>query len=233
MPSWETHCTIAERLGIDKYICEKVNLIIDSEGRNKEHWSKVRELIRIKRLEYLQDNGVEIENMIRESLWHHDSRRDVRSFFVKSQASYDTFGYEGLKAYFLHHALDIVHYYRCPKYFGIEIDVRSELTRAQERDILNWAIYGFSKGGICLYKLRDYRIKLNLVQEPNLIFVFYHYLTEDVFTIEEGDDWVAYSFNDRVKELVEEIKIFLQLNISEILDVIYRNDCEKGILGEI
>ena len=231
MPSWETHREIAEMFGIDRNVCNGVDKIIDSEGKNEVQWEGVKDYIKIKKLEYLTDDGSEVKEIIKEHFWHHDCRRDdVPCFFIKAQTAYDNFGDDGLKAYFLHHALDIAHYFRCPKYFGIEVETPSKLTRSQVQERFNWTVYGFSRKGICLYELRDYVLTLN----PASV-VCYHVLTNDVFLIEEEHKPLdaTYKFNDRVKELVEDVKWFLQDNFSVILEMIYNNDCKKGRLGEL
>ncbi|HID44081.1 MAG TPA: hypothetical protein EYP30_10000 [Archaeoglobaceae archaeon] len=144
MPSWKTHREIAEMFGIDEDVCNEVDKIIDSEGKNEAQWEGVEDYIKIKKLEYLTDSGSEIRETIKENFWHHDCRV-ITCFFIKAQTAYDNFGDEGLKAYFLHHALDVAHYFRCPKYFGIKIESLSELTRSQVRERFNWTIYGFSR----------------------------------------------------------------------------------------
>jgi len=56
-----------------------------------------------------------------------------------------------------------------------------------------------------------------------------------VFLIEEEYNPLdaTYKFNDKVRKLVEDVKWFLQDTFSEILEMIYNNDCTKGKLGEL
>lgn len=46
MPSWGTHCLVAEMFGIERHVCDTINLIIDSEGNNETQWESVENYVR-------------------------------------------------------------------------------------------------------------------------------------------------------------------------------------------
>ncbi|AIG98453.1 hypothetical protein AFULGI_00016940 [Archaeoglobus fulgidus DSM 8774] len=217
MPSWKTHREVSELYGIGKEVCKDVSRIIDfGYPLNDED-------IKIKHLEYLSDSGNEIREIIKNLVRSHDDRREIPRFFIKAQITYDKFGEEGLKEFFLHHALDCLNWYTTPRtWFGEQISVKpSDLTRWQQREISIKVIYDN------LYKWRDYKLRLSLSESPELCMVLYHILTPDVFAIKEDNSagiMMQYEFNDRVRWLVDDVKTFIQSNWSRILEIIEENE---------
>lgn len=200
---------------------KNIQRIVDLRGED------LSDFIKIKKEDWLTDNGREVSEMA-ESIMAHDCRgKQMRPcFFLKTQLAYDNFGEKGLEEYFRHHLLDYICYWIAPpeRHFEVELQTipPSSMTRKRKREFRNKLKFEF------LQDLRDKKLKLTSPRNLSLLFVFYHILTEDVFTIQEnsteGRCFRTYSFNGKTRRLIENLVPWLDTNLNHILEEIYQRE---------
>lgn len=212
MPTWKTHKELSSIE--NEHAIAAIQEIVGFRGE------KLEKYIRMKNPEHLTDNDKELIEVIKGML-SHNCRRDRVCFFIKTQMAYDNFGDVGLREYFLHHTLDYLTWWRKPRmWFGEKIEIKppSSLTRRQKRKTRNKAIFDG------LYELRNMEVRLSHSGNPDILFAFYHTLTEDIFSIEEEEESTTYKFNDKVWGIIEDVKLYVERNFPRILDVIHKNE---------
>jgi len=145
----------------------------------------------------------------------HDDRSYTQRvlFFVKASESYRVGGWDGIKAFFLHHTLDYTEYYikRFAKEMGWPVDekVIQKMTRWMKNQMITHV--KFEK----MYGWRNYEIRGD--KNSEVINFLLDALEADVFEVETVNDEITIRFSDDVWHVIEEVVIFVEANFWEIV----------------
>lgn len=214
MPSLETHCKIAELLGIDSHTFYGVNEIITSDKSDEEQWKRALELIKVKNNPDSVDD-VELNKLVKNVWWTSKCQKNIPCFFFKAQTAYDNFGMSGLKSYFLYHTVDYADWWQNPPepYFLLKVRLLPEMTRNERRKLL-----GYIKKK--LFKYPEFSLS---PLSHNIYFVCFHLLDEELFDITGSfkESNIKYRFNERSEVVMKNVFSQVRDNFSEVLELIY------------
>ncbi len=148
----------------------------------------------------------------------HDDRSYAQRvfFFIKANESYRINGWDGIKAFFLHHTMDYIEYYikSFAKEMGWPADENliERITRWMKNRIVTHVKY---------YKLYDWRnYTIRGKEDSEVIEFLLDMLNEsidDVFEVERVNGDVIIKFSKNVWYTVEEVAIFVETNFWEIV----------------
>ncbi len=155
----------------------------------------------------------------------HDDRSYTQRefFFLKASEAYEIGGWDGVKAFFLHHVMDymdtFLREYARMRDWDWNSSMINHLTRYYKNQIVMHVKYNK------LYEWRDYTIRDK--KNSKLMEKLLGTLNRDLFEFEEKGDEVIIKFSDAVSQAVESVSVYIQFNFWEIAEDILESSPEK------